>query len=217
MRRSSKPTDLLIEQLAGDLRPVRPLRIAYGLVFVAAGCVATLALIALILGLRADVVAGRVGPMFIMASGLFLLLGLAAASAVVLMASPYVGNRPDGWRWALATTCLLPLAALATAAIQGDAGGDVIHPADDLSCIFYGTLSGSLIAVALTAWLRRGAPTRPGLAGFLTGMASGAIGVFAYGFHCPIDGIHHLGIAHAVPIGLGALAGWAVIPRLVRW
>jgi hypothetical protein len=217
MTRPNKSTDLLIEQLAGELQPVRPLRVAEGAVLVGIASLLTLAAVAVLLGIRPEILAGHVAPIFVLANGLFFLLGIAAASSVVLMAMPYVGNRPEGWRWALAMAGLLPLAALVTAALQWRSGPQIFHPHDDLACILNGSLLGIVTGAALTLWLRRGAPTRPGRAGLLTGIASGAIGVAAYGFHCPVESIYHLGFAHAAPVAICALLGWAIVPRLVRW
>ncbi len=213
---SDTKTDRLIAQLTADLRPVRPLRGKDGLLLVALAGAATLAVVALVLGWRADVRAGEPTGMFIIANGLLLMLGLAAASAVVAMASPQVGNRHDGWRWALAAACLLPLAAVVTAGFAWDTH-PLVFGATDLSCVLLGALSAVITAAALTFWLRRGAPANPDRAGLLTGLASGAIGTFAYGFHCPVDSIVHLGLAHALPVAVCALVGWLVVGRLVRW
>lgn len=207
----------LIAQLAGELRPVRPLRTLDGTLLAAFAAAVTLGATAIALGIRPAILDGQWTAMFILTNGLFLLLGAAAAASVVRLAMPYVGNQPDAWRWGLGAACLLPLAALATAAVEGATGPDIVHPADDLGCILYGSLLGIFTAVALTLWLRRGAPTRPGRAGFLTELAAGAIGMAAYGFHCPVESIYHLGLAHAVPVLIWAGLGWAIVPRLIRW
>jgi hypothetical protein len=208
-------TNQLIAQLAAELRPVRPVRAIEGMAAVALIALMTLTAVAVFLGFRAELLSGEVTPLFVLANGLFLLLGAAAATAVVLMANPQVGNRAEGWRWALAAICLLPVAAVASADLQ-DPRSQLLA-VGDLSCILYGSALGLLTGAVLTLWLRRGAPAQAGRAGFLTGLASGAIGVFAYGFHCQLDGIDHLGLAHVVPLVLCSFAGWAIVPRLVRW
>ncbi len=178
---------------------------------------ATAAAAILSYGLRTDLAAGRFEPMFLIANGLFLLLGLAAASSVVAMASPQVGNQHGGWKWAAAMAGLLPASAIVILLSRPIGLGTAIFHPSDLVCIANGIALGLLTAVPLTWWLRRGAPTSPERAGLLVGLASGSIGIFAFGFHCPIDALTHAGLAHAVPVVGSALLGRLIIPPLVRW
>lgn len=209
--------DNLIERLAGDLRPVRALRFREGMALVLASVVLTIMLVARFLGLRDDVMAGEPAPLFLISNGLFLMLGLAAATSVVLMGNPQVGNRYDGWKWALATAGLLPIAAAVSALASWSGHPDVIFPQHDPDCITAGVMFGGLTALALVLWLRRGAPASPERAGLLTGIAAGAIGTFADGLYCPLNSIYHLGFAHSAPILICALLGRIAVPPLVRW
>ena len=56
-------------------------------------------------------------------------------------------------------------------------------------------------------------------AGWLTGLASGALGTLAFGITCPLDGIVHLGLWHVLPVPLAALAARVIVPpdTLYRW
>ena len=144
------------------------------------------------------------------------LLGAAATLAVLRMASPRVGNTQEGARWALAMFALLPAVAAITLGLQGrlqQIGADPYG----LSCFLAGSGFSLLTFGALTAWLRRGAPVSPTRAGIYTGIAAGAIGSFSYGLACPIDTLGHLATWHTLPVVLGAFAGRAVVPGLVRW
>jgi hypothetical protein len=213
----SRKTDNLIESLTAELKPVRALRFREGVALVLASVVLTVMLVARFLGLRDDVMAGEPAPLFLISNGLFLMLGLAAATSVVMMGNPQVGNRYDGWKWALATAGLLPLAAGVSALASWSGHPDVIFPQHDPACVSAGVMFGGLTALALIFWLRRGAPASPARAGLLTGIAVGAIGTFADGLYCPLNSVYHLGFAHSVPVAICALLGRLLVPPLVRW
>lgn len=209
--------DTLIDALAADLRSVRPLRLAEGLALVGFAGAITLGFVAIALGWRADVLAGQFHPLWLLANGLFLILGLAAASTAVAMASPHVGQHLQGWKWAAATAALLPATALVLMAVRSTPLPlDWISPTDR-HCLTMGLGLGLLTAFALTFWLRRGAPASPNRAGVLVGIASGSIGILAFAFNCPSEDLYHVGIWHSAPVFLGALLGRLIVPRLVRW
>lgn len=212
---ADRKSDRLIAELVGDLRPVRVLRARVGAAAAAAGVAVALAIALFGFGMRPDLAAGHPDPMFLVSSGLYLILGIAAASTVVAMGRPQVGNRHGGWRWAAATTAALPVSALVIALFGADA-----HPVGTmagLGCAVAGSTIGLGVAAALTLWLRRSAPTSPERAGLLTGIASGSFGIFAYAFHCTHDDLIHIGLWHALAIVLSAMLGRIAIPRLIRW
>lgn len=212
----TRPTNPLIAQLAGELEPVRPLRMAHGLALVGVATVLTIAAVALLPGLWSGPLNGQAAAIFFVANGLIALVGLASARTVVRMAAPRVGARQDGSRWLLTALAILPVTALLLAALDGTfAGYD--HAADGLHCFLSATASGVAVAVALVIWLRRGAPVAPNAAGFYTGVAAGALGSFAYGLSCSLDTIGHLGIWHVAPVAVCAALGRLAIPPLIRW
>lgn len=70
----------------------------------------------------------------------------------------------------------------------------------------------------LSLWtLRRGAPTSPGCAGFVTGVMAGGAAAAVYAFYCNEDSPLFFGIWYSLAIlasgGIGALAG----SKLLRW
>ncbi|MXO97214.1 DUF1109 family protein [Erythrobacter aquimaris] len=206
----------LIDDLAGDLAPVKPIRLTHGIALVALSAVATVVLVELLDGLWHGIVSGQASGVFFIANGMLGMVGAAAALAVLRMASPRVGNTHDGARWSSAMLALLPLTAL----LMLGAGGLVSalsHDAYGLDCFLAGAAFGLVTATTLVLWLRRGAPVSLNAAGTYTGIAAGAIGSFAYGLACPIDTIDHLGMWHIAPVGLMALVGRFAIPPLVRW
>ncbi len=212
----TRRTNPLIAQLAGELEPVRPLRMSHGFALVALATALTIAGVALLPGLWSGPQEGQAAAIFFIANGLIALAGLASTRAVVRMATPRVGARHDGSRWMLAALAILPVTALVLAGLEGRfAGHD--HSAYGLHCFLAGTASGVAVAAALVIWLRRGAPVAPNAAGFYTGVAAGALGSFAYGLSCPLDTVGHLGIWHVAPVVVFAALGRLAVPPLIRW
>lgn len=210
-------TNSLIADLVDDLRPVRPLRLSHGLSVATVGVGITLILVALLFGVRPDLAAGRFDPVFLLSSGLFLVLGIAASVTVIVMSRPQVGTDHGDWVWAAVMAALLPLTALVMGLADGPTAVAQSSPARGLGCLIMGSALGLITGGALTLWLRRGAPTSPERAGLLTGIAAGSIGIFAFSFHCPYSDIYHIGLWHSLVVVLSAAVGRAVVPGLVRW
>ncbi len=209
-------TNWLIENLTRDLQPVRPVSVRTGLWQIALAIVVNVALVAYVTGVSADVLAGSLSAEFVMSNGLLLMLGLATTTTVIMMISPQIGNQHDGWKWAAAMVCLLPLAA-GMAML-----GDWQHARDhfgliDAICTAAGLVGGLLTGAVLVHWLRKGAPARPERAMMLVGMASAAVGMFAYGLHCPINSPVHIGVWHSLPILIGAVVGRFGLGKMARW
>lgn len=210
-------TDPLINRLANELEPIRPLRLRHGRNLLLAGLAATVVVAAVLLGRVAPPPVDFTAPLFIITNGLLLLLGLAAGFTVVSMALPRVGSGHDVPKWAMASVALLPLAAIG-AVLTGYAGPwSKLMQDHDLACFALGSLFAILTAFSLLFWLRRGAPVSPPRAGLLLGIAAGALGSFANGLFCPIQTIWHLGIWHVLPIVLWAIIGRFALAPLLRW
>ncbi|WP_373486717.1 NrsF family protein [Blastomonas sp.] len=210
-------SDALIADLVGKLEPVKPLSFARGISYaLGSACVAALAVTGLF-GVRADLLAGDFDPVYLLATGLFLMLGIAAAVTVIVMSRPQVGNDHGGWVWAAAMVTLLPIAAV----IISLGGGSDLLSRDSivrgLECLMVGGAASFLVFSILVAWLRQGAPTAPDRAGLLSGIAAGSLGVFAFSLHCADNDIVHIGLWHSSVVLLMALLGRAVVPPLVRW
>jgi hypothetical protein len=206
-----------IDELVGDLTPVRRISpgqawtLVLGLTAMVAAAVATL------FGLRGDVLAGHPAGLVLLRSGMLLLLGSAALAALIAAARPGVGQTSHGWRWALGAALLFPLATLVLTLSERSLPLVELSAPSGLWCLAIGGGSGLAIGAALTAWLRRGAPVALVRAGWLTGLAAGAFGTFAYSLHCPSETVQYVGIWYTAAIGLCALAGRIAVPPLLRW
>lgn len=207
----------LIATLVDELRPVRAMKARDGLTFAAIAGTITVALTIGLLGLRSDVAQGRFEPLFLFANIVLLIIGLACAIAAVRMAMPRVGHISQGWKWAVAMAGLLPVAALIMLASGTEPMPAAMLTSHDLKCVAMGLALGLMTAAVLVQWLRRGAPTSPERAGLLVGLASGSVGILAFGFHCPLDSFYHVGVWHMAPVAIGGVLGRLLIPRLLRW
>ena len=206
-----------LKLLVADLRPVQPMHFHRGMALYAVAAAVTLAAAGSALGWRADIMSAQFHALWLLANGLFLLLAVAAASGAVAMASPQVGQNVQGWKWAAATAALLPLTVLVLLAADTLDVPAQWASTTDFHCLEMGVGLGVLVAVALTFWLRRGAPASPNRAGLLVGIASGSTGILIFAFSCPSDSLYHIGLWHTASVGVGAVLGRLLIPRLVRW
>lgn len=184
---------------------------------VAGGAVAAVALMALMLGVQADL-AGKVSTLAWWGkAGFTLAVALPALALITRMARPGsdVGRLPV----ALAA----PVAALWLAAAIQLAGAP---PGERLalvlgktwaSCPVWVTVLSLPLLIAALAALRALAPTRLALSGAGAGLFAGAVGALVYTLHCPeldpafVAVWYVLGIA--IPTGLGAAVG----PWILRW
>ncbi|WP_417612601.1 NrsF family protein [Parasphingorhabdus sp.] len=206
----------LIDGLVEDLQPVRTLKPSSGLAVVGALTLFAVVAVAAILGVRHDLKTGIADEMFFLRSGVLLMLGIATTITVVRMARPGVGKLSRGWIWALITAALFPLTAAIMSAIQMPPV-EALRPMEGLKCLIVSGIAALTIGSGLTWWLRQGAATSPGRAGWLIGVASGALGAAAYNIHCPFNDIYYVGLWFTIPVIASALVGRLLVPALIRW
>jgi hypothetical protein len=76
----------------------------------------------------------------------------------------------------------------------------------------------SLPGLVGAVWALRGlAPTRPRAAGFAAGLMAGALGAFGYAFSCTEVALSFVSLWYSLGIGLAALLGSWLGPRVLRW
>lgn len=206
----------LIDGLVDELEPVKTIKPTAGLLVVGGLTVVAMAAVATILGVRNDLAMGMADEMFFLRSGILLMLGLATAFAAVNLARPGVGNLNRGWVWALATAALFPLTAVIMSFINTPPV-EALRPSQGMLCLSVSLMSAVGIGGGLTMWLRQGAPTSPERAGWLVGIAAGALGAAAYNIFCPFNDIYYIGLWFTLPVLISAGVGRLVVPKLIRW
>ncbi len=204
------------DQMVADLTPVRPLRPAHALMLPVGVAAFIATAIGMLFGPRADLLVLDPHPMFLIRAGVLLLLGLVTGLAAARMASPAVSRAGSSWLWVLAVAGLFPLGALVALAGGNTAMAALFIPSA-LQCLTMSIVGGAAVAVPMVLWLRRGAPTSPTRASWLTGVAAGSMGAFAYGFHCPYNDIAYIGVWYTLSVAAVALLARLVIPHLIRW
>lgn len=207
--------------LVDDLRPVRLVTRRDNLLLVIGATLIASCIVAMTVGVRADVMAGHPHPIVIIRAGLLLLLGLATTLAVATAARPSIGKPHNGWMWALMAVSLFPFAAFCQFVYDYSAGAPISHFAQDFQygrlCLTVSCLSALWIGGFLTLWLRRGAPTSLNRAGWLVGIAAGSFGTFAFNVHCNSVSIFYIGFWYSLAVVICAVAGRLIVPHLIRW
>ena len=210
-------SDMMIDRLVEDLKPVKPLKVRNGLALTLAIAIIFAVAVAMIGGIRGDLLMGLPHPMFFLRGGALLLLGVTSSYAVIAMSQPAVGNSFKGWVWALFAALLFPATAAVMAMIAAPDNMAIFVPRYGVECLGISLLVGAGIAATQVIWLRRGAPVALYRAGWLVGMSSGALGAAAYSLHCPFNSIFYVGLWYSLAVALCAILGRLLVPHFIRW
>jgi hypothetical protein len=210
-------TDELINALAEDqVATAWTLERSVGLAIVV-GSVLAGAVFFLAIGFRPDIAQALATLRFPFKFVVTLSLAIAATGLVLRMARP--GAPESFWARALATApVLLGLAVIAelttTPAFtwtQRLVGSNATHCLSLIPLLAIGPLACLLVA------LRQGAPTRPGLAGAVAGLAASGIAATFYASNCPDDSGLFVAIWYPLATGIVVLAGYLIGSRSLKW
>ena len=142
---------------------------------------------------------------------------LAATSLAIQLGRPVMRQR-HGLVWLLLTVLGMLLAAWATQVPGAPAGGAGVQGQGSASVCAVSILGLSLPTLAAGFWALRGlAPTRPALAGGALGLMAGGAGALAYAVVCTESSALFVAVWYSVAMGLPALLGALLGPRLLRW
>jgi hypothetical protein len=213
-------TDVLIENLVGDLTPVRPpsrqrdLLALAGLLLVQGG------LFALLNGPRTDFAVAMATPAFWWkAASLASVAGLAT-TATILSLDP--GQSAQSLSRLMQR---LGVAAMAALALGWLIDALFFHPTplltrldwrEGLDCLVNITILTLPLAVLFGVLVRRGASARPELTSTLAGLASAGLAALVFALHCPHDDPLYVVIWYGGAIA--AIAGLGrMLARFARW
>ncbi|MES5043828.1 NrsF family protein [Rhizobium nepotum] len=213
-----RKTDNIIDQLAGDLKPVPAFALERRLALAALPAMGvSLLLMLVILGLRGDMNDALTEVGFWIKSAYNALLALTAFLAVNRLA------RPDGDSGCIFVWLAVIFAAMAAIALVqlGFAFPEdyraLILGSSALHCPFLIVAFALPVFLANFAVLRRSAPADPALAGFVAGIAAGAAGAWVYSWFCTENGMAFVLIWYSLGIFLTGLIGAFAGSRLLRW
>ncbi|MCZ7496889.1 NrsF family protein [Agrobacterium sp. 16-172Ci] len=213
-----RKTEDIIDQLAGDLKPVRAFALERRLAFVALPALGvSLLLMVVILGLRSDMNDAMTEPGFWVKSAYNVLLAVTAFFAVMRLA------RPDGDRgglFAWLAVIFVAMAVIALVQLGFAVPGTyrtLILGSSALHCPFLIVAFALPLFIANFSVLRRSAPADPRLAGFASGIAAGAAGAWVYSWFCTENGMAFVLIWYSLGILLTGIIGAFAGSRLLRW
>ena len=207
----------LIEVLAKDraIRSPRP-RSAIALAVIA-GAVAAGIVFTLTLHPRPDIMQAAGTYRFLLKVALALTLAASAISLAVHFFRPEPISRRRLFPIAVAPAMLVA-AAIVELIVTPEAtwmpGMIGIKP---VFCVVMMLVLSIGPLLALLTALRYGAPSNPGLAGALAGLASGAISAAVFVIHCPNDSPLFVMTWYSLAIGLVTLAGYFAGRRWLAW
>ncbi|HEY3047194.1 MAG TPA: DUF1109 domain-containing protein [Polaromonas sp.] len=211
-------TDELVSLLAANAMSVNPNIGARRLgVALAWGGLGSALLMSVTFGVRSELEALALLPMFWMKLAFTASLAVAGGFAAERLSRP--GMRLGGvWVGLLVPILLMWLVGLwEFASAEPDQRQALVFGRSWASCLLKIPLV-SLPALIGFFWAIKGsAPTRLASAGAAAGLLAGAVGAFVYAFHCseiaaPFVGTWYLG-GMAIPVLVGSLLG----PRLLHW
>ncbi|WP_224703305.1 DUF1109 domain-containing protein [Devosia aquimaris] len=211
-------TDDLIERLATDLKPVRPM--AMQRLLIGATILSTIvAVVAMLmwLGMRPDMPVAVSTMSFWTKFGYTLIIGALGGVATLILA------RPDGrttWPWRAAIAILAALLVVAIVQLvraEPEEMMPLVVGSTSLICPWRIVVLGLPMLLAAIVALRRMAPSNPTLAGFAAGIMAGGIGAWVYSFACDENGMMFLALFYTLGIVMVGAIG-AVLGRfLLRW
>ena len=210
-------TNELIEALATDARPpATPLSTAW---WSAAGLAVALAALVFftILGPRPDIATAAGTYRFLFKFLVTITLAVSAFGLARTLSRP-----GETWRKAMPYLAAAPaLIAMAVVVelftLPPDTWPATLAGTNGVVCLTYITLLGiAPLAIFLRA-LRHGAPTKPTLAGAVSGLLAGAIAASFYAAQCTDDSPLFVATWYTLAIAVLAILGAAGARRLARW
>lgn len=211
-------TDQLIAKLANDVAPISrhavARRVAVG---IALGAVGTLLLIGLGLGFNPQLDTAMRGYFFWLKWGYTFSLGLCAVIATTRLARPDSGNLSWLWVMTLPVGSLAVVGVLEMSRVPSGQWMPMWLGETWRECPVLVFLLSLPIFAGLLWSFRRMAPTRLRAAGATAGLTAGAWAGTLYCLHCPEVSAIFVLTWYSLGIGLAALVGALLGPRLMRW
>jgi len=210
-------TDQLIRTLAADNpHRARPVGLILTFALLAAAPV-SVAMFMMALGVRPDVMTAMHNPFFDMKFVVTLAMAISAVAVSLHLSRPEASLK--GWGWLL----LIPAGILAV-----EIGSEMMMPqrlpmmtrligSNSRVCMTAIPLLSLPLLVAALIGLRRGAPTRPAIAGAIAGMLSAGLAATLYASHCTDDSPLFVATWYTVSTVLVAAVGALAGSRVLRF
>ena len=184
---------------------------------VGAGLLASVALMAMLLGVRPNLEQLALLPDFWIKVGFVVCLCLAAWHVSRRLCLPGAATRALPLLLAMPVLLMWALGAIILNEAPPEQRAELFWGATWRSCPLLIAMLSLPILAAVLRLMRELAPTRLRLAGAAAGLASGALAALVYCLHCPEMGAPFIGfwylLGALIPAGVGALLGNTVL----RW
>jgi hypothetical protein len=169
------------------------------------------------IGFRPDIVFAMGTTRFLVKFAVTLPLALTATAAMLRVARPGAAFGIRGWALALSPTILMSAVLVELTKLPSALWGSTIMGTHAQNCLtLIPLLSIGPLACILLA-LRKGASTRPGLAGAIAGLAASGIAATFYATNCTDDSPLFVVAWYPLAIGFVTLIGCLVGRRLLRF
>jgi hypothetical protein len=211
-------TDDLVAMLATGAEAVAPRAAARRCAAaIGWGVLGAALLMGMLLGVRPDLRAAVLLPMFWVKFAFVACLAAASLLAVLRLSRP--GLRLAWVPGALAAPVLAMWVLAAVALLRADPAqrAPLFFGDTWASCPFLVAMLSAPVFVAVFWAIRGLAPTRLRLAGAAAGLLAGAVGALVYCLHCPELAAPFLGFWYLLGMLIPTAAGAALGPRLLRW
>ncbi len=210
--------EVLIDQLAADLRPVPRRAVARRLAARASlGMIASVALVAATLGFRPDFPGALATPMFWVKLGYTLALGLVSLWALERLSRPATPARRR-LRWlAVPVVLVVGLGVWHIGRAAGDQRLPVLVGATAALCPWRILAFSAPPFAALVPAVRGLAPCNIRLAGAVLGLCAGGLGAAAYALACTESGAPFLAAWYTLAIAGASAIGFLTAPWALRW
>lgn len=209
-------TETLLKALAADTiipwKPEKSIRLA----LIAGNIIAGIAFFAGI-GFRPDILFAMGTSRFLVKFAVTLPLVFAATAAMLRAAQPGTSFGVRGWALAISPLVLVFAVLIEIVTIPPPFWGSRMVGTHALNCLtLIPLLSIGPLACFLLA-LREGAPTRPGLAGAIAGLAASGIAATFYATNCTDDSPLFVVIWYPLAVGFVTLIGYLSGRQFLRW
>jgi hypothetical protein len=209
-------TETLLEALAADTlipwKPEKSIRLA----LIAGNIIAGITFFAGI-GFRPDILFAMGTSRFLVKFAVTLPLAFAATAAMLRAAQPGTSFGVRGWAIAISPLVLVFAVLIEIVTVPPPFWGSRMVGTHALNCLtLIPLLSIGPLACFLLA-LREGAPTRPGLAGAIAGLAASGIAATFYATNCTDDSPLFVVIWYPLAVGFVTLIGYLSGRRFLRW
>jgi hypothetical protein len=209
-------TETLVEALATDTVVPWKLEQSIRIALIAGNVIAGITFFGGV-GFRPDIVFAMGTTRFLVKFAVTLPLALAATAAMLRAAQPGASFGVRGWALALSPIILISAVLIELVTVPPPLWGSKIIGTHAQNCLTLIPLLSIGPLVCLLLALRKGASTRPGLAGAIAGLAASGIAATFYATNCTDDSPLFVVTWYPLATGFVAFISYLSGLRFLRW